>query len=664
MCGIAGFWSGKSGPVDATPMADALTHRGPDDGGAWADPAAGIALSHRRLAIIDLSPAGAQPMASPDERYVTVFNGEIYNHLDLRRELEADGPIAWRGHSDTETLMHGVARWGLHATLERAVGMFAIALWDRKERTLALARDRMGEKPLYYGWSKAGLVFGSELKALRAAPGFDNRIDQDVLSLYLRFNYVPAPWSILENVFKLEPGVIATFTRQALDSAPPAPPVADGARYPGIAIKRYWSLGDVVAAGADADMTEQEALSGLETRLTEAVRQQAIADVPVGAFLSGGVDSSTVVALMRNVTDAHVKTFTIGFAETGFDEAPHARAVATHLGTDHTEMYVDAEDVRAVIPDLARIYDEPFADSSQIPTTLLSRLTRQSVTVALSGDAGDELFCGYNRYLISRRVWEGAARVPLRGAIGKALSAVPPARWDKLAGLPLVPNISMLGDKVHKVARMLQTPLGVEDIYRASNEEWGGSLPLTTSARLATGIDAPVKLRGTAQEQMMHWDMQSYLPDDILAKVDRAAMSTSLETRVPLLDHRVVEHAWAMPLQFKMRAGKGGGGQGKWALRQILYRYVPKELIERPKAGFAIPIGTWLRGPLRDWAEGLLSERALAEQPALDAVAIRARWAEHLAGTHERTASLWGVLMFQAWVREWEGGQASSRRAA
>lgn len=650
MCGIAGYWSSRSGPVDATPMADALTHRGPDGGGAWADAAAGIALSHRRLAIIDLSPAGHQPMASPDERYVTVFNGEIYNHLDLRREMEADGPIAWRGHSDTETLMHGVARWGLHATLERAVGMFAIALWDRKERTLSLARDRMGEKPLYYGWSKTGLMFGSELKALRAAPGFDNVVDQDVLSLYLRFNYVPAPWSILKNVFKLEPGVIAMFDARALDAAPPAPPTVDGPAFPGIALGRYWSLDAVVAAGADPAMTEQEALSGLETRLTEAVRQQAIADVPVGAFLSGGVDSSTVVALMRNVTDAHVKTFTIGFAETGFDEAPHARAVATHLGTDHHEMYVDAEDVRAVIPDLARIYDEPFADSSQIPTTLLSRLTRKSVTVALSGDAGDELFCGYNRYLISRRVWDAAARVPLRGTIGKALSAVPPARWDRLARLPLVPNISMLGDKVHKVARMLQTPLGVEDIYRASNEEWGGNLPLATSARLAASIDAPVKLRGTAQEQMMHWDMQSYLPDDILAKVDRAAMSTSLETRVPLLDHRVVEHAWAMPLAFKMR-----GGQGKWALRQILYRYVPKELIERPKAGFAIPIGTWLRGPLRDWAEELLSAAALAEQPALDARMIRARWAEHLSGSHDRTGSLWGVLMFQAWAREWRG---------
>ncbi|MEG8026089.1 asparagine synthase C-terminal domain-containing protein [Sphingomonas aurantiaca] len=431
---------------------------------------------------------------------------------------------------------------------------------------------------------------------------------------------------------------------------PPAPPTADGTAYPGITVRRYWSLSAIVAAGTDDGMTEAEALSGLETRLSEAVRQQAIADVPVGAFLSGGVDSSAIVALMRNVTEAHVKTFTIGFAETGFDEAPYARAVAEHLGTDHHEMYVGAEDVRAVIPDLARIYDEPFADSSQIPTVLLSQLTRQSVTVALSGDGGDELFCGYNRYLISRRTWERAARIPepVRRRLGKALTSVSPSRWDSLTGLPAVPGISQLGDKVHKVGRMLQTSLGIADIYRASSEEWVGRLPLKSSARLAAGIDTPPVLRDTAQEQMMHWDMQSYLPNDILVKVDRAAMSASLETRVPLLDHRVVEQAWATPLEFKMR-----GGQGKWALRQILYRYVPKELIERPKAGFAIPIGTWLRGPLREWAEDLLSDNALAKQPALDAGMIRARWAEHLAGTHDRTASLWGVLMFQAWAREW-----------
>jgi len=389
MCGVAGFWSEAGGSVDVTPMADALLHRGPDAGATWSDAQAGIALAHRRLAIIDLSPAGAQPMASPDGRYVIVYNGEIYNHIDLRAELEETAEIPWRGHSDTETLVHGIVRWGLEATLQRAVGMFAIALWDRQEHTLSLARDRIGEKPLFYGWAKDGLMFGSELKALRQAPGFDNAVNPDTLTLYLRFNYVPAPWSILRDIYKLEPGVIATFTHEALGNAPPAPPTADGTAYPGITVRRYWSLSAIVAAGTDDGMTEAEALSGLETRLSEAVRQQAIADVPVGAFLSGGVDSSAIVALMRNVTEAHVKTFTIGFAETGFDEAPYARAVAEHLGTDHHEMYVGAEDVRAVIPDLARIYDEPFADSSQIPTVLLSQLTRQSVTVALSGDGGD-----------------------------------------------------------------------------------------------------------------------------------------------------------------------------------------------------------------------------------------------------------------------------------
>ena len=650
MCGIAGYWSASCQSVDATPMATALTHRGPDDGGSWTDAAAGIALSHRRLSIIDLSPAGHQPMASPCGRYMVAYNGEIYNHLALRQALEAREPIAWRGHSDTETLVHGIARWGLDATLKRAVGMFAIALWDRQEHTLSLARDRMGEKPLYYGWSNIGLVFGSELKALSAAPGFDNPVDPDVLSLYLRFNYVPAPWSILKRIFKVEPGVIVTLGRAALGAPPVLPPTAAGTSPPGIACRRYWSLDAVVAAGADPAMTQEEALSQLEARLTEAVRLQTVADVPVGAFLSGGVDSSAIVALMRNVTSAEVKTFTIGFAETGFDEAPHARAVAAHLGTDHHEMYVDAEHVREIIPDLARIYDEPFADSSQIPTVLLSRMTRRSVTVALSGDGGDELFCGYNRYLVSRRYWDAAARVPapVRTYVGKAVTQISPGSWDRLTSLPMVSRIPMLGDKVHKVGRMLQTPMGIADIYRASSEEWSGHLPLTSSSRLTAAIDAPPTLRGTAEEQMMHWDMQSYLPNDILTKVDRAAMAASLETRVPLLDHRVIEQAWRTPLAFKVR-----DGQGKWALRQILYRYVPRQLIERPKAGFAIPIGAWLRGPLRDWAESLLSPDALAGQPALDAAAIQKRWAEHLSGKHDRTASLWGVLMFQAWTREW-----------
>ena len=640
-------------------MATMLSHRGPDDSGAWTDPEAGIALSHRRLSIIDLSAAGHQPMASPCGRYLLTFNGEIYNHLEVCRELEARGSIEWRGHSDTETLVHAIARWGLPGALQRSVGMFALALWDREARTLSLARDRMGEKPLFYGWSNGGVVFGSELKALRGSANFANPVDPDVLALYFRYNYVPAPWSILKSVFKVEPGVIVTIDGAAV-AAPPA--LAPSASAPdavhGVRCSRYWSLDDVVAAGTDPAMDEAAAVDQLEERLTEAVRLQTVADVPVGAFLSGGVDSSAIVALMRNVTDAHVKTFTIGFSEAGYDEAPHAREVARHLDTEHHELYLGPEDVRSVIPELPSIYDEPFADSSQIPTVLLSRLTRQSVTVALSGDAGDELFGGYNRYLVSRRIWNIAASVPapLRAGLGRAINAVSPSTWDRIGRLPLTPNLPMLGVKAHKIGRMLQTSVSTLDIYRSASEEWHGLSPSRADRRIRSAVDEAPAERQTAEEQMMHWDMTSYLPNDILTKVDRAAMAASLETRVPFLDHRVVEQAWRTPLAFKIR-----DGQGKWVLRQILQKYVPRELIERPKAGFAIPVGAWLRGPLRGWAEDLLSSAALARTPALDAGLIRGRWAQHLAGTHDWTNGLWGVLMFQAWEQQWS---AETRLAA
>ncbi len=652
MCGIAGLWKpGRASAAEAVAMASALTHRGPDDSGTWVDEESGVALSHRRLSIIDLSAAGHQPMASPCGRYVLTYNGEIYNHLDLRRELEAAGAIEWRGHSDTETLVHAVARWGLEGALRRAVGMFAVGLWDRQDRTLSLARDRLGEKPLFYGWSRGGLVFGSELKALRASASFDNAVDPDVLALFFRYNYVPAPWSILRHIYKVEPGAIVTIDRAALASAPSHAPSVAGAAHPGVRCSQYWSLDAVVAAGVDESMDADTAVSELETRLHEAVRLQTVADVPVGAFLSGGVDSSAIVALMRNTTDAHVKTFTIGFSEAGYDEAPYARAVARHLDTEHTELYLGPEDVRDVIPELPDIYDEPFADSSQIPTVLLSRLTRQSVTVALSGDAGDELFGGYNRYLVSRRVWDIAAAVPgpLRATMGRAINAVSPAAWDRVGRLPLAPRLPMLGVKAHKIGRMLQTSVSTLDIYQSASEEWHGVPPSRADRRLRSSVDDAPAPRATAEEQMMHWDMTSYLPNDILTKVDRAAMAASLETRVPFLDHRVVEQAWRTPLRHKIR-----DGQGKWLLRQILYKYVPRELIERPKAGFAIPIGPWLRGPLRDWAEALLSPAALARTPELDATLIRQRWAQHLAGTHVWTNGLWGVLMFQAWRAAWD----------
>ena len=649
MCGLAGYWTVANGSVDARAMADALKHRGPDDGGVWADPEAGIALGHRRLAILDLSAAGAQPMSSPSGRFVTVFNGEIYNHADLRRELDADGPIAWRGHSDTETLVHGIERWGLAATLQRAVGMWAVAVWDRRERQLQLARDRVGEKPLFWGWGARGIVFGSELKALRAVPGFANPIDEQALALFLRYSYVPAPYSILQDIYKLEPGVVATISAAALAARPSVPPtVAQDGRLVGVRCRRYWSLADVVARESDASMSEAEAIEGLEARLTEAVRIQSVADVPLGAFLSGGVDSSLIAALMGRVS-SDVRTFTMGFADAGFDEAPYARAVAKHLGSTHAELYVTPADVMALIPQLPTIYDEPFADSSQLPTILVSRLARSRVTVALSGDAGDELFGGYNRHIAAERFshyeWIPA---PVRGAIGRALTGIPPRYLDRLADLPGLPSISMAGLKAHKLGHMLQSGGDARCHYRLATSTWPGDVPLADHAHSDAPVDAIRSQRDHPSEQMMQWDMASYLPDDILCKVDRAAMSASLETRVPFLDHRVVEYAWRMPLRYKIR-----GGKGKWAVRQLLYRYVPPDLIERPKAGFAIPIGDWLRGPLREWAETLLDQVDRSEPPLLDAVAVRARWQEHLSRSHDRTAAIWNVLMFQAWRNAW-----------
>lgn len=655
MCGIAGIWMhGATCRSDATAMttvtamteavkmAETLVHRGPDDTGAWADHEAGIAIAHRRLSIIDPSPAGHQPMPSQCGRYILSYNGEVYNHLALRAELEAAGAIEWRGHSDTETLVHAIARWGLRNTLRRAVGMFALALWDRLDRTLALARDRIGEKPLYYGWSHGRVLFGSELKALRAAPGFDAQVDRDVLALYLRHNCVPAPWSIFAGIYKVEPGTIVTIDAGAVSTPPPSAPRPGEKSAVGTKCVRYWSLDAVIANGTDPTMTADAAIDGLHARLRDAVSAQMVADTSLGAFLSGGIDSSTIVALMREVADAPVKTFTIGFAETAFDEAPFARAVARHLGTEHSELRVDAETVRSVIPNLSDIYDEPFADSSQLPTILLSRLTRGSVTVALSGDGGDELFCGYNRYLVSRRTWDAAAHLPiaLRRGIGSAIEAVAPATWDGVATLPGVPNITMLGDKMHKVARMLRTPLSPRDIYRGSSEHWQDGIPVPGHRDL-DALHTSQAEPASPEECMMRWDMHGYLPDDILTKVDRAGMAVSLETRMPFLDHRVVEQAWRTPLSFKKR-----GRQGKWVLRQILYRYVPPALVERRKAGFAIPVGMWLRGPLREWADALLAP----DDALLDMPPIRARWTQHQAGTHDWTASLWGVLMYRAWA--------------
>lgn len=648
MCGIAGLWTrGRIEEAVVRAMSNSVAHRGPDDAGLWLDEAAGIGLGHRRLSVVDLSAAGHQPMESRTGRYLIVLNGEIYNHIEIRRELEALGSTEWRGHSDTETLLEGIARWGLAATLSRCVGMFALALWDRETRRLSLARDRIGEKPLYYGWTGDGFAFASELKAIRALPRFAGQVDRDVLGLYLRFNYVPTPWSIYKGIYKLEPASIVTFSGEAL-AGPPATPVRAPMDAGGIVAQRYWSL-DLATSGHDPVAADPvAAVEELDRTLTEAVRLQVDADVPVGAFLSGGIDSSTIVALMAKVANKRVRTFTIGLHQQENNEAEHAKAVAAHLGTEHSELYVTPEEARAVVTDLPAMYDEPFADSSQIPTHLLSRLARQSVTVALSGDAGDELFCGYNRYTLTRDLWRYASRLPapLRSAVGSLVTAIPPGAWDRLGALPLLPDLPMLGVKAHKYANVLRSDGNLAKVYTAFVEEWQGQRPLPGTRRLPTTLDEP-EVAGLAQEeQMMYWDLRSYLPDDILTKVDRAAMAVALEVRIPFLDHRVIEQAWRTPLRFKL-----DGRQGKWIVRQVLDRYVPRALIERPKAGFGIPLGAWLRGPMRDWAEQWLHPARLAGN-GLDPGVIRARWQQHLRGSHDWTAALWSVLMFVAWEAE------------
>jgi asparagine synthase (glutamine-hydrolysing) len=601
-------------------------------------------------------------MVSASGRFVIAFNGEIYNHRELRAKLNDCHPQAadatdWRGHSDTETLLAGICAWGLEATLKRCVGMFAIALWDRAEQTLSLARDRLGEKPLYYGWvgqgDRATFAFSSELKALRAYPGFANPIDRQSLAQYLRLMYVPAPNSIYEGIYKLEPGCMLTVRGLALGHAP-SKPIQPGEQHGNISVQRWWNLADVAQQKAGAPVTEAFLLEQLESALLESVHDQSLADVPLGAFLSGGVDSSTVVALMqrqaRESGAEPVKTFTIGFDEAGFDESPHALAVAQHLCTQHHQMRVTAQMAQDVIPTLPWMYDEPFADSSQIPTHLVSRAARQHVSVALSGDAGDELFGGYNRYFWGPRVWSKVAWMPVaaRRGLGACIQAITPAAWDAASHLA---GINRLGDKAHKLAARLRTVNNIDDLYWSLVKEWpddeslviGAAPPdkdfISPAGRIREGVNL------SPEERMMFLDTITYLPDDILCKVDRAAMACSLETRIPFLDHRVVELAWRLPLHMKIRAD-----QGKWALRQVLYKYVPKELIERPKAGFGIPVGLWLRGPLREWAETLLAPERLAAEGYLKPEPITRAWREHLSGKRDHTAKLWAVLMFQAWL--------------
>lgn len=621
MCGMAGFLGGI--PLVAsclTGMANEIRLRGPDDQGIWVDESIGIGLVHTRLSIVDLSPAGHQPMASTCDRFVIAFNGEIYNHHELRAQLESQNSVpVWRGHSDTETLLACFSAWGIEQTLQSTVGMFALALWDKHEQQLTLARDRLGEKPLYWGWCGDTLLFGSELKALKAHPDFSAEVDRGALSLLLRHNYIPAPYTIYQGVEKLPAGQYVQIKKGQLR--------AD------VQLKAYWHLNQAIERGLANPFsgTDTQATDLLEQTISQAVSGQMLADVPLGAFLSGGVDSSTVVALMQQQSKQPVRTFAIGFDEPGYNEAEYAKEVARHLGTDHTELYVSAQDALDLVPCLPDIYCEPFGDSSQLPTFLVSRMAKQHVTVALSGDGGDELFGGYNPYQFAPRVW-GKLKVlplPLRQIAFRLLSGLP------------------LPDKLAKLLRVLPAK-DKEQFYLILMSHWAHPDQLVIGGQTPpTLISSPEQWPQTDsfEHWMMAMDAGQYMPDDILVKVDRAAMANSLETRVPLLDHRIIEFAWQLPLHMKIREGKG-----KWVLREVLYKHVPRELIERPKKGFSVPLGDWLRGPLRDWAEALLDEQRLQAEGYFYPAPIRNAWQQHIKGRRDNSGKLWSVLMFQAWL--------------
>jgi asparagine synthase (glutamine-hydrolysing) len=650
VCGIAGLFDPQSelGAVrlerQAREMASVLAHRGPDDDGSWADPAGLIAFGHRRLAVVDLSPMGHQPMVSADGRWVLSYNGEIYNFRALRDRLSAEG-VPFRGGSDTEVLLAAFERWGLDRALDATEGMFALSLWDQRRRELHLVRDRFGEKPLYYGWVGPLLGFGSELKALRKIPSFDATLDRDAVSLYLRYNCVPAPRTIYRGVAKLSPGELVTFSPSVRPGQLPAP-------------RAYWSARDAVAdlcgrplTGSDEDLTDL-----LEETLDASVAARMVADVPVGAFLSGGVDSSVLVALMQRHSSQPVRTFTVGFSDRAFDESEDAAAVARHLGTDHTPLHVDDAEATAVIPQLPELWDEPFGDVSQIPTLLVSRLARTRVTVSLSGDGGDELFAGYNRHAWLERLLRQSSFLPagLRRSVGAAMVRMPPGLVDQAAKVTLLGprkwQVRMPSTKVVKAGKVLAAA-GPEDAYLALVSHWDdpGSVlaPGVGGDGVAPLPDAWPRLPGLT-EQVLWLDLVGYLPDDILVKLDRAAMAVSLESRAPFLDRPVFELAWRLPLSAKLR-----GGTTKWILREVLYRHVPRALVERPKMGFGVPIGAWLRGPLREWAQDLLSEGHVRQAGVLDPAAARRALGLHLGGQRDLGYELWGMLMLQSWLDRW-----------
>ena len=624
-------------------MTDSLAHRGPDDEGHWVEQQTGVAFGHRRLSIVDLSPAGCQPMVSESGRYRLCYNGEIYNFLALREILAAAGH-QFRGHSDTEVMLAAFEQWGVGRAVENFVGMFAFAVWDAREELLHLVRDRAGEKPLYYGWAGEAFLFGSELKALRAHECWAGEIDRNALALFMRYNYVPAPHSIYSGIRKQIPGTILSLKVKGLQAGTPPRETI------------YWSIEETAGKGvADPfDGTDEEAAGELDALLRDSVRRQMVADVPLGAFLSGGIDSSLVVALMQAESARPVKTFTIGFSETEYNEAVYAKRVARHLGTDHTELYLKPEDALAVIPLLPSIYDEPFADSSQIPTFIVSQLARGAVTVCLSGDAGDELFGGYGRYVQGRNLWNKVRRIPtpLRRALSTVIGKTPVGTLNLLfsglnAKLDRSGGGSSIGNKLHTLAGLLQAT-SPSEFYQYLVSQWKDPCAVvlgasdTSLSPLAHGY-APAVTDFT--QRMMLWDTVGYLADDILVKVDRASMAVSLENRAPFLDYRVIEFAWRLPLRMKMRDGKG-----KWLLRQLLSRHLPPELIDRPKMGFSIPLARWLREPLRDWAETLLGESRLRDEGFFHPEPIRRMWAEHLSGRHNRQYYVWAVLMFEAWL--------------